>query len=104
MSKHTVGPWEIRHSPHDNSAFIVAPKSIAGEALGRPYPREIMNEDEPEYQENGEREADAHLIAAAPDLLMALEEAVALCRKCDGVGITLVGGSELRPRYHLADF
>lgn len=62
---HTPGPWEVRLSSGSDGRFI----SIIGETwpLAHVYTNEIV-----------ECEANARLIAAAPDLLAACKEADAL--------------------------
>lgn len=79
MSKHTPGPWEIRRPAHitwngPTGAFEI----YAGDKLicQRPWA-------EGNPQAIKEHEANASLIAAAPDLLDACEEAIALIEGWD---------------------
>lgn len=68
MSKHTPGPWKINFS-YLNGA--ISRWHIAGPTHGSCYPIcEHVLEFEPSHDEQF---ANAHLIAAAPDLLEALE-------------------------------
>ena len=70
-TKHTPGPWEIhRIAPEHNKGYgqLIGPNhSWAVCALCNPLDK----------QHDEERDANAHLIAAAPELLVALEECVA---------------------------
>jgi len=69
MSKHTPGPWEIKAHSDPCYRYISAPKHIAlAQVVWR-----VEEEDR-----SPACEANAHLIAAAPDLLEALEELVDL--------------------------
>lgn len=65
MSKHTPGPWAVDESRHDGCINRIEPFRHIGMASG--------------YQVNPgdreENEANARLMAAAPDLLEALEQA-----------------------------
>lgn len=63
MSKHTPGPWETRAGGRD-AVFTAAGSRIAL----------VMPRFEDEHRESAEDFANARLIAAAPDLLAALEE------------------------------
>lgn len=64
MSKHTSGEWEVRLASHSGSYYVEAPsptaaKWLVSEVAGR----------------GGEtNEANAHLIAAAPDLYAVAKE------------------------------
>lgn len=64
MSKHTRGPWKVigPDSMHPSQAMVCATIGV------QIYSAPLTNE----------TEANAHLIAAAPDLLEALKEALAL--------------------------
>ena len=72
MSKHTPGPWAVRSRKVDGEivdCFVTAP-----DCQGLAYDAEIMGDDE--YRDGMERKvADATLIAAAPELLEALQKA-----------------------------
>ena len=66
MSKHTPGPWKVWdgfypgiEGPNDRSVIIFGDKNENSGVHGG----------EPEESYSEEREANAHLIAAAPDLL-----------------------------------
>ena len=70
MSKHTPGPWTCQKSPapHDGQhdfAIHAAKAKVLAEAFGRDCHGNIIN-----------AEANAKLIAAAPELLEALEHLV----------------------------
>ena len=69
MSKHTPGPWEIKYHPDPCYRYISGPQHIA---LAQVV---WCMEDE---DRSPECEANAHLIAAAPELLEALEKIVEL--------------------------
>jgi len=63
MSKHTPGPWEIKAHPDPCYRYISAPEHIAlAQVVWR-----VEEEDR-----SPSCEANAHLIAAAPELLDAL--------------------------------
>lgn len=64
--KHTPGPWKWHHRSEDQSHN----GSVFSEMrTGMAYAVAMM----PRYQKKEQWEADAHLIAAAPDLLRELE-------------------------------
>ena len=65
MSKHTPGPWEIKRHFDSCYRYISAPEHIA-------LAQVVWCVEEEER--SPVCEANAHLIAAAPDLLEALEE------------------------------
>ena len=63
-SKHTPGPWSVEHDFMDESAFaILSDDCVVATAWG-----------------NDHVDANAHLIAAAPDMLEALRGVVDTCR------------------------
>lgn len=65
MSKHTAGPWRIAHEGHDINIYPVSTEpSPAGTGAAIPIASDV-------------REEDMYLIAAAPDLLAALENLLA---------------------------
>jgi len=67
MSSHTPGPWEIKRHPDPCYRYISAPKHIAlAQVVWR-----VEEEDR-----SPSCEANAHLIAAAPELLWTLEKLV----------------------------
>ncbi len=65
MSKHTPGPWNYRVSDHGLDVYGQE-RHVAGESW---YPR-VFPEGTPEREE---KEANARLVAAGPELLDALE-------------------------------
>lgn len=69
--KHTAGPWYVEK---DDGVFVVI---------------DDAREMDPIYldQENDEREANARLIAAAPELLGALEKAAELAKPGQEMGL-----------------
>lgn len=74
MNKHTAGPWELKETTYDT---VISDWSvIAGGDFIRLFPyKRIYSDDK---SQSGlvicrERMANAHLIAAAPDLLEALK-------------------------------
>lgn len=70
MNKHTPGPWvAVRNSAY----WEVNPLNNAGEN-GVPYTVANVCPSDPQNPSGGLQEANARLIAAAPDLLGALEE------------------------------
>jgi len=64
MNKHTQGPWEFLGDPDDDECRIRQAASVKN---GRGYSSEIT------ICENIHTQANARLIAAAPDLLHALQ-------------------------------
>lgn len=66
MSKHTSGPWEVMDS------FYPSIKEVVGPSFNVKAVMWATDLTEKDYQE---RSADLRLIAAAPDLLEALESA-----------------------------
>jgi hypothetical protein len=73
MKKHTLGPWRIERQ---NTSPTTGEWMIAGFTPG--YLAEIRD------CEGGKVEANAKLIAAAPDLLEALQYVAARLREIDG--------------------
>lgn len=72
--KGTPGPWSVRKREmggHLNDCFVTA-----ADVNGYPYDAEILGDDEYHEQSGGiaRKLADCNLIAAAPDLLEALEK------------------------------
>lgn len=77
MSKHTPGPWVIKEIDHDEGARVSFGLVGCGcRVYGMP-----------------EGEANARLIAAAPDLLAALESCAAECERAANA----LGGRESSP-------
>ncbi len=66
--KHTPGPWSTDEAEHDEPY-----QDINIRAGSRPICR-VWKDDAPVRDYNAEQDADAKLIAAAPDLLEALED------------------------------
>jgi hypothetical protein len=69
MSKHTPGPWSIDGPTRMGGARIVAPY--------KPQCTYMVAEVLPDCPDDAARDANARLIAAAPDLLAACKAAVA---------------------------
>ena len=73
MSKHTPGPWANdlpeREEPYQNICIQVGKRDICL----------VWIDDDPVDDYNAEQCANAHLIAAAPDLLEALQYMFAVC-------------------------
>ena len=81
MSKHTPGPWRAeKHPQHDHVHCSELWMIIAGEP-------DDCSDAEIAQVIAYEAEANARLIAAAPDMLEALKEARALLRGCIGEAI-----------------
>lgn len=71
MSKHTPGPWWL-----DDDGFIASGNGDTYETIADPHCSDL---------DIDEREANARLIAAAPELLEALEELVEQCETAQGL-------------------
>lgn len=86
MNKHTPGPWRMHrhHKPISNQWIF---QVVTDEEYGEIVAGTCTNPQRPEDV----READAHLIAAAPDLLEALENCVDLIEL-----ISPIEGDEIR--------
>jgi hypothetical protein len=87
MSAHTPGPWDLTPGPHgdpdvDDCDFIIYESRAAGDAVAA-----VVGP-----VRTGTTEANARLIAAAPELLDALKAAVRTIRTWHGLGTT--GGAE----------
>lgn len=74
-TKHTPGPWRVYPAGSCVPYYDVCPRVVANEPSGRSVHDAISD-------------ADAALIAAAPDLLAALESLTHLCH-CAGTGTLL---------------
>jgi hypothetical protein len=74
MNKHTPGPWKSVHDPHYPGMMVVEgpemPITIITSAIGVDFKSYVR------------RVANAHLIAAAPDLLAALEACESAMQSC----------------------
>lgn len=103
MNAHTPGPWEAGRNPKwdagRSNGWVVRP---AGEF---PHGRWIADCG---YPGEPEREANARLIAAAPEMLEALKAAAGELFRCGiylsrhGQGATLVGLAETKARAAIA--
>lgn len=74
MKTHTPGKWGINFATHENQPYkiiIYSKNSSHRIAL-------CFKEDNPVYIKESEAEANAYLIAAAPELLQCLENALAV--------------------------
>lgn len=65
MSRYTKGPWKVRTMKND---CFVEGNEVVGQIMTGDYHREIMGD-----ENYPKKLADAHLVAAAPDMLEALE-------------------------------
>lgn len=67
---HTPGPWRVRDhtTPHGGRHIWVEGGPEIGRTIAGPYCRQIL-----EDEDYDEKRGDARLIAAAPDMLAALE-------------------------------
>lgn len=70
MGKHTPGPWQLK--PEESDVGYVR---IRGTRLGERYKIANVLHSSAEYLDIQETKANARLIAAAPDLLEALQDA-----------------------------
>ena len=86
MSKHTPGPWAVGRTVYPNIA-ILCKGNIVAEV--RTYGVGMITEGETAPWHNAE--ANARLIAAAPELLEALRE---LLDQLEGIGIPEWAGAE----------
>ena len=83
MVEHTPGPWTVRHRCVDKSPYDDESCGLGLEVDGPP---------EPQLRGRFARAVDAHLVAAAPELLAALEQALAV-----------IGSDEMRAACDMAD-
>lgn len=67
QSKHTPAPWVVRHKHHKKCDYLQERETYAATKDGKKLPTE-----------GEEGKANAHLTAAAPDMLEALESLVVL--------------------------
>lgn len=77
MIKHTPGPWNIGKGAY--GALHVGPATLAHPGRDR-----MLYDTQRGRDLQAQREADAVLIAAAPDMLAALENIVRCCDANDG--------------------
>lgn len=75
-AKHTPGPWRLRET-----VAIRLGQHVSALAVYGPGEYDIVFP-----KAGGIVDADARLIAAAPELLAAAKDAVCNCRRCDGTG------------------
>jgi hypothetical protein len=97
MSEHTPGPWEISYGK------IRPARPIEGYTLG--YAPICIVRGDKRLHGNGVREANARLIAAAPELLEALkdlEEYVSNNIICEPTGIDVNGECFIKARAAIA--
>ena len=73
MTEPTPGPWTVRHRCVDKSPYDDESCGLGLEVDGPP---------EPQLRGRFARAADAHLVAAAPELLAALDETVTRLKRC----------------------
>lgn len=79
MGKHTPGPWTAhQYGVRDAGGYICALK----------WPSLYTGQDERYWRETAERQADARLIAAAPDLLEAIEDRAMHAAIDAGLGVS----------------
>lgn len=86
MRKHTPGPWDVEFAPDDLPHLRGAWNVAAG--VGR-YRCVVASRNLWPHR-GGESDANAHLIAAAPDLLAALKWAHQHCTMLYGNGDAMV--------------
>lgn len=75
--KHTKGPWEVKHSESKNAFNVVGTVLGGNYKIARcPYPvYDFAGAVDRNQRERDEAEANAKLIATAPDMLKALQSA-----------------------------
>ena len=98
MSGHTKGPWEVART---DAGIIVRTESVKKTRAGASRYAAIGGFDRSDPEQLAEALANAHLIAAAPELLEALKELVeAYCRA--GAPLTREERAEDRKRFFAA--
>lgn len=90
MSGHTPGPWRFGNASEDQRLVLGEDGGYVCNVQIYQTPRYMGQLDEPE------REANALLIAAAPDLLEALQKLVDCCDDSDGAQYGTLGTSFVR--------
>jgi hypothetical protein len=78
--KHTPGPWTTQEAPH--RAWIAS----VGHNVDDPQIWTVAQVAPGNTYHFGDKEADARLIAAAPDLLALARQYAMECSECDGTG------------------
>jgi hypothetical protein len=93
MSKHTEGPWTVGEVRHAGKYQLVQRHDLTGYIceVQAPYFGNAIDTDT--------REANARLIAAAPQLLEALEQAATLIYQYHNIGALLGSDHGLCPEY-----
>jgi hypothetical protein len=88
MGAHTPGPWNQRQQ---NSA-LRDEIGVRGKAVALVWVRRMPHEKTtgPMVEPDAEGEANARLIAAAPDLLAKVQQYASECGECEGEGSVLV--------------
>ena len=72
--KWTPGPWAIDFSSVISKADALPAGRVHGYGCGNDFVADLNDGEYHEYTDRDEQDANAHLIAAAPDLYEALEE------------------------------
>lgn len=95
-TKHTPGPWVMKLLPSNGNFTVEGPSRNGPDSeTNRPW---IADTGDSAYIQRDEREANARLISAAPELLAALEETnAALLQYLTGVG----SKKDARNRYEI---
>lgn len=75
MSEHTPGPWAVNPALAQVDAFVLSPSQAPIPVCQMLWPTDERSE--------AETEANARLVAAAPDILAALKEARKGCQLLD---------------------
>jgi hypothetical protein len=77
--KHTRGPWQVL-PPEEGVGYL----RVRGTHFGLRYKIANVHDEKPSCLPDGEAQANAELIAAAPELLEALEKALVLVGSIGG--------------------